>query len=164
MGIGAKLKKALSNVESGVRETAAKVRSAGAGLERGVRRGAAGIRRVGAGTERLQRNIASAVKSGYQHPGASIKAEASRTGKKSEEAIRTAAHQGSQFTITGQEVRAAQRQLQAPAEEAPPPIPEPTPMPIPDEALSMVARRRQRARRKGARGSSILSGSQDTLG
>jgi len=135
------------------------------------------IKRLGRKTEGLARSGASAIKSGYTSPGASIRGEASRIKEQVKGAATVAGGQAeaqakrvgkavADVTGISAQVGATQRQLAklGPDETALPPTPEVAPMPLPDEALSMVARRRQRARRRGARGSSILSGQQDTLG
>jgi len=146
------------------------LKRAGRSVEGAARSVGRGVRRAGAQVEALGREVASGVKSGYTHPITSITNEASRAevkgrkvvieaGKQAEEEVKRAGDRG----VVGAAKRGIQKNVQAQPEEAPPPIPEPTPMPIPDEALSMVARRRQRANRRGARGSSILS-NQESLG
>lgn len=130
------------------------------------------VRGVGRGIESALRESASGVKTMLTHPGSAIKAEGARlegrvrggvikAGKQTEAEVKRAGDKGP----IGSAKRGVQRNVQSEGEPAAPPAPPPpAPMPIPDEALSLVARRRQRAQRRGARSSSILSGNQETLG
>ena len=144
-GIGRKLKRAASRAEKSVR-------SAGSGIESRIR------------------NTASGVKSMYTHPGATIKNElvrgrgrisaaADKAGGQAERAVKRSASETAKITGTQALLEGTKKQLDklSPDEQAAPPIPEPAPMPIPDEQLSLVARRRARAQRRGARSTSILS-------